>query len=102
VTPTSQIYSQFENNLFTQRIETFSLLAISTAAAIILIIFLIKWSSNLDREVKNRTRELELVNEQLKVNDNIQKEFINIAAHELPTQSITGYWQLILKIVEYI
>ena len=31
VTPTSQIYLQFENILFTQRIETFSLLAITTA-----------------------------------------------------------------------
>ena len=41
VTPTSQIYSQIENILFTQRIETFSLLAITTASAIILIIFLI-------------------------------------------------------------
>lgn len=65
VTPTSQIYSQFENILFTQRIETFSLLAISTAGAIILIIFLIRWSNNLDTEIKNRTGELESAHEQL-------------------------------------
>jgi signal transduction histidine kinase len=97
VTPTSQIYSQFENILFTQRIETFSLLAISTAAAIILIVFLFKWNSNLDSEVKRRTGELEAANEQLKVQENMQKEFINIAAHELrtPTQSITGYSELL-------
>ena len=97
VTPTSQIYSQFENILFSQRIETFSLLAISTAAAIILIVFLIKWNSNLDSEVKRRTGELEAANEQLKVQENMQKEFINIAAHELrtPTQSITGYSELL-------
>lgn len=97
VTPTSQIYSEFENILFTQRIETFALLAISTAAAIILIMFLIKWNSNLDIEVKRRTRELEAANEQLKVQENMQKEFINIAAHELrtPTQSITGYSELL-------
>jgi signal transduction histidine kinase len=97
VTPTSQIYSQFESILFTQRIETFALLAISTAAAIILILFLIKWSSTLDTEVKKRTRDLELANEQLKVQENMQKEFINIAAHELrtPTQSITGYSELL-------
>ncbi|MGI8833048.1 MAG: cache domain-containing sensor histidine kinase [Nitrososphaeraceae archaeon] len=97
VTPTSQIYSQIEDILFTQRIETFSLLAITTAAAIILIIFLIKWSSNLDSEVKRRTKELESANEQLKVHDKMQKEFINIAAHELrtPTQAITGYSELL-------
>jgi signal transduction histidine kinase len=80
------------------------LLAITTAAAIILIIFLIKWSSNLNTEVKKRTKELEsaneqleIANEQLKVHDKMQKEFINIAAHELrtPTQAITGYSELL-------
>jgi signal transduction histidine kinase len=97
VTPTSQIYSQIENILFTQRIETFSLLAITTAAAIILIIFLIKWSSNLNSEVKRRTKELESANEQLKVHNKMQKEFINIAAHGLrtPIQAITGYSELL-------
>jgi len=97
VTPTSQIYLQFENILFTQRIETFSLLAITTAAAIILIIFLIKWSSNLDTEVKRRTGELESAYEQLKVHEKMQQDFINIAAHELrtPTQSIVGYTELL-------
>jgi signal transduction histidine kinase len=73
------------------------LLAITTAGAIILIIFLIKWSSKLNSEVKRRTRELESANEQLKVHDKMQKEFINIAAHELrtPTQAITGYSELL-------
>jgi signal transduction histidine kinase len=97
VTPTSQVYSQIEDILFTQRIETLSLLAIITAAAIILIIFLTKWNSNLDSEVKRRTGELESANKQLRVHDKMQKEFINIAAHELrtPTQAITGYSELL-------
>jgi signal transduction histidine kinase len=97
VTPTSQIYSQIEDILFTQRIETFSLLAITTAGAIILIIFLTKWNSNLDSEVKRRTGELESANKQLRVHDKMQEEFINIAAHELrtPTQAITGYSELL-------
>jgi signal transduction histidine kinase len=97
VTPTSQVYSQIENILITQRIETFSLLAITTAAAIILIIFLTKWNSNLDSAVKRRTEELETANRQLMVHDKMQKEFINIAAHELrtPTQAITGYSELL-------
>jgi signal transduction histidine kinase len=47
--------------------------------------------------VKRRTRELESANEQLKVHDKMQKEFINIAAHGLrtPTQAITRYSELL-------
>jgi signal transduction histidine kinase len=92
VTPTSVIYSQINNVILTQRIETFSLLAGTTAAIVVLIIFLIKWSSNLNEEVKRRTTELnesnmklELANEKLKAHDKMQKEFINVAAHELKT-----------------
>ena len=104
VTPTSVIYSQINDVILTQRIETFSLLAGTTAAIVVFIIFLIGWSSNLNEEVKRRTRELnesnkqlEVANKQLKVNDKMQKEFINIASHELktPTQAILGMSQLL-------
>ena len=77
-----------------------------TTAVVILIVFLIKWNSSLDREVKRRTKELgesnkqlvlankklESANEQLRVHDNIQNEFVNIAAHGLrtPIQPILG------------
>jgi signal transduction histidine kinase len=49
-------------------------------------------NKHLNRLVKERTRELEIANEQLKVHDKMQKEFINIAAHELrtPIQPILG------------
>ncbi len=42
-------------------------------------------------------QELTVTNEQLNKNDKIQKEFINVAAHELrtPTQSIVGYCEMI-------
>jgi signal transduction histidine kinase len=42
-------------------------------------------------------QELTVTNEQLNKHDKIQKEFINVAAHELrtPTQSIVGYCEMI-------
>ena len=106
VTPTSIIYSQINNVIITERIEMFSLLAGTTAAIVVLIIFLIKWSSNLNDEVKRRTRELNesnnqlaLANEQLKLHDKMQKEFINVASHEIktPTQAILGYSEILRK-----
>jgi len=111
VTPTASVYSQVNGILSTQRLETFSLLAGTTAAVIVLIIILIKWNSTLDNEVKRRTDELDesnrklesanqqlsLANEQLKVHDKMQKEFINVASHEIktPTQAILGYTDLL-------
>jgi signal transduction histidine kinase len=99
ITPTSTIYSQINDVISVQRLQTFSLLAGITTAVVILIVFLIKWNSSLGREVKRRTKELdesnkklvltnkrlESANEQLKVHDRMQNEFINIAAHELRT-----------------
>ncbi len=42
-------------------------------------------NKHLNRLVKERTRELEIANEQLRNQEKTQKEFINIAAHELRT-----------------
>ena len=105
ITPTATIYSQVDKVLFSQRIETFSLLAGATVAIVVLIVFLIKWI-RLNEEVKRRGKELEdankelefankqlsLSNEQLKIREKAQQEFINIAAHELrtPIQPIIG------------
>ena len=49
-------------------------------------------NKHLNRLVKERTRELEIANEQLRNQEKMQKEFINIAAHELrtPIQPILG------------
>jgi signal transduction histidine kinase len=68
------------------------LLGCTIAAISVLIIILIKWTSSLGIEVKRRTRQLDesnkqlaLANEQLTMHDKMQKEFINVAAHELKT-----------------
>jgi signal transduction histidine kinase len=66
-------------------------IALLTALALVLL-FLVRLNVHLDKEVSARTRELAAANmqlteanEQLKANDKMQKEFINIAAHELRT-----------------
>jgi signal transduction histidine kinase len=99
ITPTSSIYSQINDVISAQWMEIFSLLAGVTAAVVVLIVFLMRWNTNLNSEVKRRTRELDesnkqlsQANQQLKVHDKMQREFINIAAHELrtPVQPILG------------
>jgi signal transduction histidine kinase len=92
VTPTTDITSQVNGLLFTENTKMFMLLGCTFAAISVLIIFLTKWNSALGTEVKRRTKELDesnkqlaLANEQLKTHDKLQKEFINIAAHELRT-----------------
>ena len=104
ITPTSTIYSQIDDVIFTERLEMFSLLAGVTAAVAVLILFLLKWSNTLERRVKTRTKELdesnqrlEGLNEQLKINEKLQKEFVNIAAHELrtPIQPILGITEIL-------
>ena len=47
-------------------------------------------------------QQIALANEQLKIHDRMQREFINIASHEMktPTQSILGYSQLLQQYPE--
>jgi len=104
INPTATIYSQIDDVIFTERVEMFSLLAGITAAVAVLILFLLKWSNTLERRVKTRTKELdesnqrlEGLNEKLKINDKLQREFVNIAAHELrtPIQPILGLTEIL-------
>jgi two-component system, OmpR family, sensor histidine kinase VicK len=55
--------------------------------------------TELYQQVKNSNEQLVSVNEQLKEHDKMQREFINIASHELktPTQAILGYSVLIQR-----
>ena len=52
----------------------------------------LNWNKKLEATVNARTEELRRANEQLKYRDQMQKEFINVAAHELrtPIQPILG------------
>jgi hypothetical protein len=60
VTPTSQIYSIINNVVSVQQVKMFSLFAVaSTIAIVVLLILLSKWNIILRREVKKRTKELE-------------------------------------------
>lgn len=77
--------------------------------SVIFIYVYIKWNKNLKRAVVQSTAKLEEANaylkkayEQLKKKDQIQQEFINVAAHELrtPTQAITGYIDILEEIME--
>ena len=64
-----------------------------------MIVFLVKWNNSLDKAVKKRTIELDESNKQLKVHAKMQREFINIAAHELrtPVQPILGLIEILFS-----
>jgi signal transduction histidine kinase len=97
ITPTQEIYAQIDGVLFDERLKMLSLVAGAVAAILVLIIFLIKWNSILNNQVKRRTRELEESNKLLKNHDKLQEEFVNNAAHELrtPIQPILGISELL-------
>jgi signal transduction histidine kinase len=104
ITPTASIYSDINKTLSAERSKFFLLIAGITAAILILILFLVKLNSILNEQVNRRTKDLEesnkrlkTANEQLNIHDKMQKEFINITAHELRTPI-----QPILVLTEYI
>ena len=113
VTPTKAIFSKISDTLFTDRLKGYSLLVAVFASLGSLVIFLLKWNNTMEKEVIKRTNalnktniqmgimskqlrksnlSLQNANEQLRQHDKIQKEFINMAAHELrtPIQPILG------------
>lgn len=83
--PTALIFSEIENTLFVQKVQTLVLLTIAASAVSILIFFLLRRNAELDRKVSRRTSELEEKNRQLEAHSKMQKEFVNLAAHELRT-----------------
>jgi signal transduction histidine kinase len=96
-TPTGAIYSDIENALFIQKLQTIIILTAAASAASALIFFILRRNVALERKVDERTVELSTANEQLRIHDKMQKEFINIAAHELrtPIVPILGFSEIL-------
>src|SRR5215212_798776 len=67
------------------------------ASAVAAAVVILQWNKNLEKTIAQRTALLREANEQLTVHDKLQKEFINIAAHELrtPLQPILGLSQIL-------
>jgi signal transduction histidine kinase len=87
-----------------QTITNFSIIGIIVGISTTIAFVLLRWNSVLKDQVYQRTTELRetvdklrKANEELKSHESMQREFINIAAHELrtPTQGITGNLELI-------
>jgi signal transduction histidine kinase len=82
----------------------FSIILVIASISLIVAIMLLHWNKMLKENVSQKTTQLsesvgklEQANEDLKTHDKLQREFINIAAHELrtPTQAISGNLDLI-------
>jgi signal transduction histidine kinase len=109
ITPTDTIYSQIEGILSRQQTDLFIQRAISFAAIAAVAFFIIRLNSKLKLKVKEKTKSLEesnkkLVksNELLGAQDKMQREFINVAAHELrtPMVPILGFSEVLYSKVK--
>lgn len=67
--------------------RNFSIAVVATIAALTVVVLYIvlTWNKRLERTVNERTAGLNQANEQLKIHDKLQTEFVNTAAHELRT-----------------
>ncbi len=74
-----------------KNLSTIIIIAIGIVAFVAAFLVL-NWNKKLEGTVNARTEDLKRANEQLKDRDEIQREFINVAAHELrtPIQPILG------------
>ena len=87
-----------------QQITNFFIITAIAIIASAVAIMLLRWNNILVKRVARRTLQLKetvdklkSANEELKLHDKMQKEFINVAAHELrtPSQAISGNLELI-------
>ncbi len=73
------------------------LIIVIATSAVTAAVVILQWNKNLEKTIAQRTALLREANEQLTVHDKLQREFINIAAHELrtPLQPILGLSQIL-------
>jgi signal transduction histidine kinase len=102
-TPTATITTQLNDLLFEGALELFVMLTGVLAGVIGLIAVMARWNKSLKVGITKRTNDLDQsnkqlreANEQLQIHDKLQKEFVNIAAHELrtPIQPLIGAAEL--------
>ena len=86
-------------NLAIDQQRYFNLVIIGSigALAVGIACLILTWNRKLEKTVDAKTAELRQANEQLKNHDRMQKEFINVAAHELrtPIVPILGFSELL-------
>ena len=86
-------------NLVIDQQRYFNLVIIGSigALAVGIACLILTWNRKLEKTVDAKTAELRQANEQLKIHDRMQKEFINVAAHELrtPIVPILGFSELL-------
>jgi signal transduction histidine kinase len=108
ISPTSFIYSKINEIIDKERLQMLTLIIAIIAVVLLLVLFLSKVNTALDKSVKKRTKELEdtnkkleIANRNVQIHDDMQKEFINIAAHELrnPVQSLLGFSDILMKLI---
>ncbi|MGI0024116.1 MAG: sensor histidine kinase [Nitrososphaera sp.] len=92
VTPSAEIYSEVDAALQEESGKLFLLLSSALISIGVLTLFLLKWNRVLGNEVRTRTEQLTDANERLEINLKAQKEFLEVAAHEIrtPVQPILG------------
>ena len=83
-----------------QKITNFSIIALIAAIASAIAVMLLRWNKTLIERVNQKTSQLKetvdklrKANEDLQLHDKMQKEFINVAAHELRTPISGDIWK---------